>query len=289
LPTSSGGLIFISCGQVAPEEIKLGNDICALVRELTPHEPYFAEQQPSLESFTKFILGNLDRSIALIVVIHPRGKVTYTDADGPHEKIRASVWIEQELAISAYITQIQNVPLTVRVYVKAGVAREGMRDKLPLSPVEFADESEVLTDLRNILPGWKKIPTSIRVTSPPKVSVKLLKGVPSDFLLSFTNRTGENAFIHEIRFMCDGKEFMEPWIPTTPHEWIVPTNPSRTIHKVLYGENPAMKLVSWNERNATFPADIDIIFECEVLGQIREVKNTLRVQVNVFSNSITQL
>lgn len=70
---SKSGLIFVSCGQVADEEKKLGRDVCDLVRELTPHEPYFAENQNSLDALTKNILGSLDNAVALIAIMHPRG------------------------------------------------------------------------------------------------------------------------------------------------------------------------------------------------------------------------
>ena len=79
---SRGGLIFASCGYVTVQEKKLGDDVCALVRELIPHDPYFAERQSSLEGLTKNILGSLDRAIGLVAIMHPRGTVTYTDLPG---------------------------------------------------------------------------------------------------------------------------------------------------------------------------------------------------------------
>ena len=286
---NKAGLIFISCGQRTADEIKLGNDVCDLVRDLTPHEPYFAEQQSSLESFTKFILGNLDRAVALIAILHPRGTVTYA-GDEANPRTRASVWIEQELAIAAYIKQILAVPITVKVYVKSGIEREGMRDQLPLNPTEFGEESEVLKDLRNVLPGWRSIPASIKVTESPKVPVRLIKGIPSDFILKFTNRTEEIAYIREINFFWQGKRFMESWVPVNPHDWIVPVSSSRGVQKVLHGENPAARLGAWNSHiGLFFQTDIEIVFECEVLNQVKPVSETLRVWVAVASNSIKQL
>jgi hypothetical protein len=288
---ANGGLIFISCGQVTSEEKKLGKDICKLVRDLTPHEPYFAEQQSSVEAFTKYILGNLDRAVALIAVIHPRGTVTFIDENGKvQNRVRASVWIEQELAISAYVTQILSVPLTVKAYIKEGVAREGMRDQLPLNPIPFNDESEVLEDLKSVLPGWRIIPASIKITAPPKVSVKLLKAVSSEFLLEFTNRTGEIVHIREIRFFWQNKTFMEPWIPPLPNSWMVSTSQRRTVPMMVYQENPVGRLVMWNSQfGLVFQTDIEIAFDCELLGQVREVKETLRVKVSAGNNSMIQL
>src|ERR1700687_6060158 len=91
------GLIFVSCGQVTEEEKALGKQVCDLVRELTPHEPSFAENEKSLEALTKNILASLDEAVGLIAIMHPRGVVTFPDK---HQEIRASVWIEQEIAIA---------------------------------------------------------------------------------------------------------------------------------------------------------------------------------------------
>jgi hypothetical protein len=159
-----------------------------------------------------------------------------------------------------------------------------------LNPVEFVEESEVLRDLRNVLPGWKDIPASIKVTASPRVSVKLLKGRPPEFLFEFTNRTGENVHIREIRFFCQNKTFMEPWIPPVPDSWMVSTHIPRTVSKMVYGENPVGRLVSWyNNRGLFFQLDIEVAFDCELLGQIREVKETLHVKVSAVDNSLTQL
>jgi len=72
-------MVFISCGQVTEDEKPLGNLICKLAEELTPLKPYFAEYQSSLEGLSKNILAALDQSIGLIAVLHPRGKVWFSD------------------------------------------------------------------------------------------------------------------------------------------------------------------------------------------------------------------
>ena len=51
----------------------LGRDVCALVKDLAPHEPYFAENQTSLEGLTQNILGSFDDAVGLIAIMHPRG------------------------------------------------------------------------------------------------------------------------------------------------------------------------------------------------------------------------
>lgn len=140
----------------APEK-KLGNNICELVREVTPHEPYFADQQSSLGAFTKNILGALHRAIGLIAIMHPRGTVRFPSGT---EHTRASVWIEQEIAIAAFVTQILGRPLKVAAFVHSDINREGMREQLQLNPVVFSDDAEVLKHLRGILAGWGNVRAS---------------------------------------------------------------------------------------------------------------------------------
>jgi hypothetical protein len=83
------GLVFVSCGQVSPEERKLGADVSKLIGELTAYRPYFAENQITLEGFTHNILGNLNKAMGFIAIMHPRGIVKLHDGK---EETRGSVW-----------------------------------------------------------------------------------------------------------------------------------------------------------------------------------------------------
>ena len=189
---SKGGLIFVSCGQVTPQEIELGKDVCALVSELTPHQAFFAENQNTLEGLTTNILGSLDDAVALIAIMHPRGSVRFPDNS---EHVRPSVWIEQEIAIAAFITQIHRRPLRVASYIHADVRREGMREQLQLNSVTFRDDSEILRHLREIVLGWRDLPGSLKVTARPRVRVALNQGLASNFILEFTNHEDEEVDI----------------------------------------------------------------------------------------------
>jgi hypothetical protein len=136
------GVIFISCGQVTPEEKLLGQHVCDLVRRLTIHEPYFAQNQNSLDGFTRNILGALHEAVAIIAIMHPRGTVK-----GLEESVstRGSVWVEQEIAVAAYITQMLGRSLRIASYVHADIKREGMRDQLQLNSTSFREDSDVLS------------------------------------------------------------------------------------------------------------------------------------------------
>jgi hypothetical protein len=157
------GLVFISCGQFTAQEKKLGQDVSVLIHELTPYEPYFAESQTSLDALTRNILGALDKAVALVAIMHPRGTVRFPDN---REEIRASVWIEQEIAMAAYITQILGRPIKIAPYIHRDILREGMREQLQLNAVRFTEDSEVLHHLRQLLPSWSDLHIPIKGEDP---------------------------------------------------------------------------------------------------------------------------
>jgi len=140
--------IFISCGQQTESEKHLGSAIAQLLRDLTPFEPYFAEYQTSLEGLSKHVLGALNRCIGLVVVLHARGIVQ------PITRTRASVWVEQEIAIAAFLQQVLGRKLHIAAFVETGAAREGIREALLLNPKEFGKNQEVLDHLKSVLPVW---------------------------------------------------------------------------------------------------------------------------------------
>jgi hypothetical protein len=144
--------IFISCGQYLDEEKELGKQVCELIKELTLYEPYFAERVTSLEGLSSNILGALNLSSGLIAIMHPRGEVSGPSGD---KQVRASVWIEQEIAIAAFLTQVWKRKFQVSAYIHESIYREGIRDNLILNAVAFKTNSEVLEDLRRKLPEWR--------------------------------------------------------------------------------------------------------------------------------------
>jgi len=140
--------IFISCGQSTDEEKKLGKQIQDLVRELTSFEPYFAEFQTTLEGLSKNIFSELYECQGFITVMHRRGGITGS------KKSRASVWVEQEIAIAAFINEVLGRPIRVVALTQPGIVLEGVRQNLLLNPKEFETNEEALGHLREILPSW---------------------------------------------------------------------------------------------------------------------------------------
>jgi hypothetical protein len=153
--------IFISCGQYARNEILLGEAAARLVEELTPFRAHFAQTQSSLEGVTNHILRQLNESVGLIVILHPRGQVARVGSS----IVRASVWIEQEIAIAAFMNQVLQRGLRVKAYIHESIGLEGLREQVLLNPTRFSTDQEVLDDLRGILSQWA---AEISVRSQPR-------------------------------------------------------------------------------------------------------------------------
>jgi hypothetical protein len=155
LSPRQSGVVFISCGQYQDGEKRLGLAIKKLIEELTPYEGYFAEDQSSLNGLVTNILDRLYNCVGFICVMHPRGTVT---DDVGFTSVRASVWIEQEIAMIAMIQQFVRKDkdyLKVAAYSHVSIKREGIRTLLHLNPLEFENDEFILADLRRKLPTWQ--------------------------------------------------------------------------------------------------------------------------------------
>lgn len=151
--------VFISCGQVSEEERSLGRAIARLVEDLTSFKAYLAQNQSSLEGLTENILGALNDCVGIVVVMHPRGRVKGIQGA---QFTRGSVWIEQEIAIAAFLTQVLHKKLKVAAFLHKDIQREGMRDELQLNPLIFENNEQVLMTLLDILRRWKENNNNLR-------------------------------------------------------------------------------------------------------------------------------
>jgi hypothetical protein len=136
-------LLFISCGQYTPEEIQLGEKLAAMVREHTDCEGYFAQNQNSFANLSTHIFRALEHCSGFVGVMHHRGVV---ETLGGHKHTRGSIWIEQEIAIAAFLTATRDRDISVLLYMQRGIKREGVREQLKLNPIEFESEADVLAD-----------------------------------------------------------------------------------------------------------------------------------------------
>jgi hypothetical protein len=148
-PSPSTGVVFVSCGQSSDAEIGLGQSIATLVSERTGLEAYFAQNQQSLEGVTREIFNKIHNASAFIAVMHRRDQLSAMP-----DTFRGSVWVEQEIAIAAFITQSLGLKLPSRAYVQRGIRREGVRGYILLNPIEFDDEQDVLRDLETF---WQEL------------------------------------------------------------------------------------------------------------------------------------
>lgn len=146
-------LVFISCGQYQPKERGLGANIAKLADEFG-FDGYFAQNQSSVGALTANVFKKLRDAAALVVVMHPRGEVKGL---GGATHIRGSVWIEQEIAIAAFLQHVEEHELKVAAFVHKDLEHtlEGVREKVQLNPITFEDEQEVLNHLRRIFHQWR--------------------------------------------------------------------------------------------------------------------------------------
>lgn len=143
MQSSEPKIIFISCGQSTEAEIQLGTQIFSMVKSFG-FEPFFAEKVQNLDGLNSSILRKLSECAAFITVLHPRGEIKTPKGE---TIVRASVWIEQEIAIASYIQLIEKRELPVIAFAHEDVSREGLRTLLHLNPTKFKTEQDVISKL----------------------------------------------------------------------------------------------------------------------------------------------
>jgi hypothetical protein len=186
--------VFISCGQYTETEKRLGRDIANLVEEATGLKSFFAQNVQQLNSLYSNILEALHACVAVITVLHPRGTVE------PTNMMRTSVWIEQEIAIAAYIRAFAKPTLPIIAFKHKSVGLEGLRSLVHLNPTEFENESEILPILRQRLSEWTNLDASdirlqLRSLRQPPVDDHVLRRLE----VSITNNTNNSMSSYSIQ------------------------------------------------------------------------------------------
>src|SRR5438132_2189480 len=209
--------IFISCGQRTDEERNLGTAVAELVKSKTQLSPYFAEDQSSLAGLTTNIFNALNDAAGFIAILHHRGSVMFEPTSVRIDLIRASVWIEQEIAIAAFIQQSLGRPLPVVAYIEEGITLEGVRQYVLLNPKHFRSSSEILADLEIVLSSWQV--TGVEVVPVQREWAKNWQGYRYDeFSVTLRNKGEEpvSKYVVEIEFPRDLLE------PSTHYMTLVP-------------------------------------------------------------------
>ncbi len=140
-------LIFISHGQL-PEEKPKGLALAKRIDGWPGFRAFFAESVHSTDGLSEHILGNLERCDGFLAVMHKRGEVDFLG----RKFTRASIWIQQELAIISFINYQRHPTrrIKVRVFAQRGIKREGLVDTLILNPIEFEKDE----DLQVLIIEW---------------------------------------------------------------------------------------------------------------------------------------
>src|SRR5229473_5024452 len=204
--------IFVSCGQYTDEEKDLGKRVCDLVTKSTIFEGYFAQNQTTLKTLSENVLRRLYESVGLVVIMHNRGKMEGRDV------IRASVWIEQEIAMATLMEQVLGRPLHVALFIQRGIAIEGIRQQIQLNPIEFTSNDEVISRLREILPNWTK-PLYVsdeerrKMADSVVLSIKTDNGHHRNFTIQVENHSKFDLDIKCISLWSKGQRVSEPAFP----------------------------------------------------------------------------
>ena len=93
----------------------------------------------------------ISKSARVLANHNPRGTVR-NDKNAEH--VRAPVWIEQEIAIAAFLEHCLGRKIAVAVFIHNSVKREGIREFLQFN-LSFDKNEEVLEQLPGLLREWR--------------------------------------------------------------------------------------------------------------------------------------
>jgi len=294
--------VFISCGQYTEEERELGKRVSDLVTKSTPFAGYFAQDQTTLETLSENLLRRLYESVGLIVIMHRRGKIEGRDT------IRASVWIEQEIAIATLMQQVLRRPLHVALFIQQGIAREGIRQQIQLNSIEFTNNDEVIARLREILPKWTR-PLYLgdeerqKMADSVLLSIKTENGYQRNYTIQIENHSGLDIEIRCISLWSKGQKVSKPAFRPGDANWSVPANRSIPIQfdakeDVAYrlwhlaGSPPTVDRMPGRQLIGSaqqFQIEVRVVLRCEILGLERDFEDTRTVQVDFVNRQITGL
>lgn len=142
-------LIFVSCGQLRPEERRLGQRIKSEIDATPGFQAYFADTVQDLSGLSTHIFDALRRSSGAVIVLHPRGEIR--SGDGRLLGIRSSVWINQEVALLAYRQFFERRAIPILAFRDPSVALEGAMTAFIINPKPSVDEDTVLAEVRRWL------------------------------------------------------------------------------------------------------------------------------------------
>jgi hypothetical protein len=188
--------IFISCGQRTEEERALGKRLQQIVS--AHFVAYFAATVRDIEGLTGNIFDALDKAAGYIAVMHQRGTVRA----GESKFLRGSVWIEQELAIVAFLRYLRRQPIRTLFLLEKGIEAEGLRKQLIGEPEFFEGAEEVVEKVRVEIETWVKdgdVAPSTAIAVEFKSVEAMTSGDTREFQLGINIRNAGKATIKEWR------------------------------------------------------------------------------------------
>jgi hypothetical protein len=284
--------VFVSCGQFSEEERSLGTRVAELVNECTPFAGYFAESQTTLQTLTENVLRRLYESVGLIVIMHHRGTV-----ETPTRTLtRASVWVEQEVAVATLMQQILKRPLHVVLFIQKGIAIEGIRQQLQLNPVEFVNGDEVVARLRTILPAWR---SSLyvgddelrKLVDSADVSIRIDNAHHANVTLEIENHSEMDLTVKSMLMRSKDTKVCGPVYPPDGVKWEVPAK--RRIPILFTAkENAVLAIETVNDvvHHTGYPlprADVLVELRCDLRGIERNFKENCKVQIDSPNHQLT--
>jgi hypothetical protein len=280
--------VFISCGQSTDDERDLGRRVCELVPKLTPFDGYFAQDQSSLKALSENILTRLYESVGLIVIMHHRGRVEKQETN------RASVWVEQEVAIATLMEQILGRHLHAVLFVQHGITREGLRGYIQFNEFGFSRSEEVIAKLREILPTWKKPlytddGEKLARVKAAVITAEVQTGFNFNITLLIANFSDLDIEVKSVVFRSKENRLCDPILAPTPNPWKIPAT-RKIPFQMIVPTDLSARLASIYDQVFTktfFRAELEIELDCEILGLRRTVTDKRTVQVENRSHQIT--
>jgi len=133
LPTKE--LVFIACGQSTPREKALGVKVKSLFKK-NNLDSFLAETANDLESLNSHIFKNLTDCTGFIAILHKRDGTKYD----------TSVWINQEVAIAAYLRSTGRIIPSLVLY-EEGALVGGLIRYTIANPPTFKSDEEALSKI----------------------------------------------------------------------------------------------------------------------------------------------
>lgn len=128
---SESALVFVSCGQNRPEEVRTAKEIADRLEGLG-FRAYVAREEHTATGVKEAIFRQLSSADYYLFVDFSRESL-----DGDPKVHRGSLYSNQELAVASFL----NLPILP--FQQAGVAREGHLDSILANAIKFSAPSEV--------------------------------------------------------------------------------------------------------------------------------------------------